>query len=413
MTPGGASGDQTSEVRGAVTALLAKRAAALAAKDKNAWLASLADTGSPFAAAQASLFDRLVALPVAGLTARQLTLTPTTPPGSASSTSTLSSPAAGPAGTYVAAATLAYRFAGYDQGERSFAVSYVVSPASSGWRLSGPGPGRTDPQPFDLVGATSVSSPATLVIGDVAPARLEAYRALGDAAQAPIEAAWGQARPSVIVAPGTMAELEAQLGRGSYAGIAQVAAITDGPVHTGEPAQSDRVYLNPDVMATLSADGRKVVVTHELTHVTIRGSTTRPVPIWLSEGYADAVAYSGTGLAPRAVAADLLQLVRDGKGPTALPTSSDFDPSRGPIDPTYNAAWLAVLLIHDRFGQEKLTDVYRAVSGGPTADATVTGSADDLTRQAFQTVLGVSQDDFVTDWKAYLEQLARPSPPGL
>lgn len=389
-TSGSSSSDPTADVRAAVTTVLAQRAASVAAKDKDAWLASLADSGSPFGAAQASLFDRLVAMPVSGLIPRQVSLDPSTAAADA----------------YVANVQLAYRFAGYDQGDRAFAVSYVVTRAPAGWRLSGPGPGRTDPQPFDIDGATSVSSPATLVIGDVAPQTLRAYQDLGDAAQEPITAAWGQARPSVIVAPKTTAELEAQLGRGSFAGLDQVAAITDGPLKTGEPAQSDRVYLNPDAVGRLSADGRRVVVTHELTHVTIRGSTTRPVPIWLSEGYADEVAFRGTGLPPRTVAADLLALVQDGKGPTALPTSSDFDPSKGTIAPTYNAAWLAVLLIRDQYGQDKLTELYRAVSGGPTADAPVAGSAEVLTRQAFPAVLGVSQDAFVADWMAYLDRLA-------
>ena len=381
--------DPLAQVRGAVTALLDQRAAAVAAQDRSGWLASLADAGSPFGAAQAALFDRLVSLPVSGLTARQVTL-------ATSSTD----------GAYVANVVLAYRFAGYDQGDRSFAVSYLVGRSTDGWRLTGSGPGRTEPQPFDIEGATSARSPGTLVIGDVAPETLEAYRAMGDAARAPIESAWGQARPSVIVAPRTTAELEAQLGRGSFAGLDQVAAITDGPLTTGTPGQSDRVFLNPDAVGRLSAQGRAIVITHELTHVTVRGSTTRPVPIWLSEGYADEVAYSASGLPPRTVAANLLALVRAGKGPTALPTTSDFDPAKGPIDPTYNAAWLAALLIRDRFGPDQLAGFYRAVAGGPTRDTAVTGSPADLTRAAFPAVLGVTQDDFVADWRAYLARLA-------
>ena len=388
-TPVSTTSDPKTEAHDAVAALFAQRAAAMVAKDKGAWLGSLADTGSPFAAAQASLFDRLVGMPVSGLTARQLSLTD-----------------AAAADTVVANVKLGYRFTGYDQGDRSFAASYLVSRTSAGWRLVGPGPGPTNVQPFDLDGATTLSTPGTLVIGDVPLATLQAYQALGEAARGPIGQAWGQARPAVIVAPASGAELEAQLGRGSVAGLDQVAAITDGPLPSGEPAQSDRVYLNPDAMGRLSTDGRRVVITHELTHVTVRGSTTRRVPIWLSEGYADEVAFADSALPPKTVAADLLALVRDGAGPSTLPTASDFDPAKGTIAPMYSAAWLAVQLIRDQHGAGRLTDFYRAVSGGPTPDPAVTAAPDELTRQAFTSVLGVSQDAFVADWTAYLTRLA-------
>jgi hypothetical protein len=269
------------------------------------------------------------------------------------------------------------------------------------------GPGRTDVQAFDLPGLASVRSPSTLVIGDVPTPTLQTYLELGDAGRARMEKAWGSARPSVIVAPKTVDELRAQLSRASFPGLEQVAAITDGPLSSGQPAQSDRVFLNPEAFAKLSATGRSVVITHELTHVTVRGSTTRPVPLWLSEGYADGVAFATTELPTRTVAADLLAQVRAGKGPTRLPTAADFDPGNGSISVTYNAAWLAVVRIRDTYGADRLTAFYRAVSGGPTPDPGVTGSADDLTAQAFLSVLGVAEDAFLRDWKAYLASLAR------
>ena len=45
--------------------------------------------------------------------------------------------------------------------------------------------------------------------------------------------------------------------------------------------------------------GRDVVLTHELTHATVRASTTRAVPDWLAEGFAEFVAYDAVALPER------------------------------------------------------------------------------------------------------------------
>ncbi|MEO7234280.1 MAG: hypothetical protein ABIW80_02780 [Lapillicoccus sp.] len=404
---GTTSVDPATDVELAVRRLAAARAAAVAAQDKAAWLATVADPGSSFGAAQASLFDRLVALPVTGLTAGEITVT--APAFAATApTAPIASHAVGPVSGdgWVANLQLAYRFAGYDQGDRTFRVSYAVMRTADGWRLAGPGAGRTDPQPFDLVDATSLRSPSTLVIGDVPTATLQTYLDLGDAARQRIEQAWGSARPGVLVAPRTTDELQGQLGRGSIAGLQQVAAITDGPLSAGAPAPSDRVYLNPAAFARLSPAGRGVVVTHELTHVTVRATTTRPVPIWLSEGYADQVAYAASGLSQATVAAELFTRVRAGQVPDALPDVQAFDPARGALSPVYNEAWLAVVLLRDTYGATALNAFYRAIAISRPGDPSATASTDERTRTAFGDVLGVTQDAFVADWRAYLVRLA-------
>jgi hypothetical protein len=390
-------------VQEAVATLVTARAAAVTGRNRAAWLATLADPGSSFGADQAGLFDRLVSLPVSGLTATAVTVAPATPAtGAATSAPTQTAVAQ----DWVADLRLVYRFDGYDRGDRTFRVSYALARTSGGWRLAGVGPGPTDAQPFDLVGARSLRSASTLVIGDVPDGTLQTYLELGDAARPRIEQAWGSARPGVLVAPRTTDELQAQLGRGSIAGLDQVAAVTDGPLTTGTPAASDRVYLNPGAFAKLSPAGRGVVITHELTHVTVRGTTTRSVPIWLSEGFADDVAFAASGLPVKTVAADLFVQVRAGQVPTALPGVQDFDPARGAISPVYNEAWLAVMLLRQTYGATTLSSFYRAVAGGPTGDPSVTGTADERTRMAFVDVVGVTQDAFVTAWRADLVRLA-------
>ena len=65
----------------------------------------------------------------------------------------------------------------------------------------------------------------------------------------------------------------------------------------------------------------------------IRSSTTRPAPLWLSEGMADYVGYLGLGLPRSRVAAPWLAKVRAGTAPRRLPSDADFDPARTRIAP--------------------------------------------------------------------------------
>jgi hypothetical protein len=152
--------------------------------------------------------------------------------------------------------------------------------------------------------------------------------------------------------------------------------------------------------------GRRVVITHELTHLAARSSTTSATPIWLTEGMADYVGYSGLVLPRDRVASDLLVLVRAGKGPKALPTETEFDPSKSRIATSYSASWLAVSRLVDLYGQAKVVAFYRAVGSVPA------GGGDQPTSEAaaataFPRSFGVSQAKFVDDWKRYLRTLAQ------
>ena len=165
--------------------------------------------------------------------------------------------------------------------------------------------------------------------------------------------------------------------------------------------------INPEAFNEVGGDGRRVVITHELTHVATRSSVTWPVPIWLSEGMADYVGYSGLGLSRTRVASELLTLVRQGKGPEALPTADDFDPARTKIAPSYSASWLAVSRLVDIYGQAKVVSFYRAISGRPTVNQEVQFDPDVAAVQAFPQSFGVSEAQFVDGWKRYLHTLAQ------
>src|SRR4029079_9191570 len=208
---------------------------------------------------------------------------------------------------------------------------------------------------------TVVRSATTLVVGSGPQSRLRPYLALGNLAVKRVDAVWTPQWNSrlVLVVPGTAAQMAEQVGQDKDQ-VAQVAAVTDGPFDLQGRAGADRVVVNPSAFARLVPRGRQVVVTHEATHDAIRASATRPVPLWLSEGMADFVGYRDSGATRTQVAAALLARVRAGRGPKALPSAADFDPSRTTIAPSYNAAWLAVNRIVDRYGTSALVRFYLA-----------------------------------------------------
>ena len=107
-----------------------------------------------------------------------------------------------------------------------------------------------------------------------------------------------------------------------------------------------------------SPAGKQVVVTHEATHVAIRATTNRPVPLWLSEGMADYVGYRDIGATrSRGRRRPARPGPRRQGSRGSLPAAADFDPARTTIAPSYNAAWLAVTRIVDRFGARRPGEV--------------------------------------------------------
>ena len=110
----------------------------------------------------------------------------------------------------------------------------------------------------------------------------------------------------------------------------------------------DRVSVNPRVWPSLDALGRRVVLTHELTHIASRGDTGAQTPRWLQEGFADYVGFAGTGVAPTVIAAELAGDVRAGRLPRRLPGNRRFAGSSPRLAQAYQQGWLACLLIAAR-----------------------------------------------------------------
>ena len=182
----------------------------------------------------------------------------------------------------------------------------------------------------------------------------------------PVSAVW--------VAPQEDATAGRVLGEdvGSLAGVA---GVTDGPLEEGEPAGADRIVVVPGAWDSLTEQGRSVVMTHELTHASVRATTTRPVPLWLSEGFAEYVAYRTVDLDESVVAGPALRRFAAEGLPTDLPVAADFTAGAA-LAGAYAASLLAARTLADTRGQADLVRVYSEVAAPGAAGGTAAALTD-------------------------------------
>lgn len=144
-----------------------------------------------------------------------------------------------------------------------------------------------------------------------------------ETAVATVRAVWGGSHVGAVVvmppAIGTFGRWSRESGD-----VGQLPAVTIGPVVEGAATGSDRVLLNPLVWADLGAEGRRVVLTHEATHLVLRTDSGGIRPAWLEEGFCEFVAYAGSRLPETSVAAPLMRQVRDHGVPARLPAAEDL-----------------------------------------------------------------------------------------
>ncbi|MFF4338590.1 hypothetical protein ACFY00_01480 [Kitasatospora sp. NPDC001540] len=261
---------------------------------------------------------------------------------------------------FTVGAELGYRLSGVDDYpallERQ--VELVREPA--GWRVARETPTGAA-APWDLGTVQAVEGRHGLVLGLGDGAELTALAELADRAMPAVEAVWGPSGARLVL---ELPLTEQQFARrmdvsaDAYQGIAAVTlAVGGAPVHT--PA--DRIVVNPDAYRQLSELGRRVVVTHEATHVATRADTKPWTPLWLSEGVADYTGYLGAGRTARQIAPELTKDVRAGRVPAALPADDAFTAGAADIAQAYEQAWMACDLIARRYGQDRLVALYRTV----------------------------------------------------
>ena len=349
--------------------------ASVASRDADA-AAALAE-GPPGADLLRTVVDNAQALDVADFTLRYVDET-----GSTSA-----------AGAWTAAVDMTWRFAGFDQEPVHAEVLVGFDGTGDGASITGFGGGdrRT---PLWLTSPLEVrrgGDSLVLVDGSVADAdRIAAQAAAAVPAVREVLPGWSGGL--VVEVPGNAAGLDAMLAAepGTYANIAAVSTTVDG---TLTPTSPTHVFVNPDLYRELGAVGEQVVMTHEATHIATGAPISSGIPLWLLEGFADYVALRGTDLPLSTTAGQVIAQVRADGVPDALPGPAEFDASATHLGASYEAAWLACLVVADLAGEDALVRIYDDVRAGGGIGAALRASA------------GIDQSELIRRWQGRLETL--------
>ncbi|ONI70187.1 hypothetical protein BWI15_25120 [Kribbella sp. ALI-6-A] len=253
-------------------------------------------------------------------------------------------------------------------------------------------------RPIWALGSIDVAkSEHSLVISLDSQADADDYAEVTDRAVESVSKVWGRnwRQKAVVYLPSKQSQMENVLGaqQGTYT---QIAAVTMAELDTPQVGAPVRIVANPKLFDELGKQGRRIVLTHETTHVAST-ATASPVPLWLAEGFADYVAFTAVSVQDESAAKELFKAIRAGRVPKALPAPEAFAASSTELPQAYESGWLACRLIAEREGQSKLVKFYRTVH----ASKSPTGLAD-----AFRTVLGTTEQQFVADWQNYIKRLA-------
>jgi hypothetical protein len=389
------TGQQTNNAavgqRAAIGDLLERRGRAVRDHDKAAFLALIDPTAEQFRVDQGKLFDRLAHVPLSDWTYELAGDGPALPKDRSVQL---------PKGSTIARVRLDYRLTGSDsQVEREQYLTLV--PRGGQWLIAGNDDAaasglKTETDIWDLGPVRVLRGKSSLVLGDAPEKELRRLAAEADMGVHDVGVVWKRewSRQPVIVFPKSQSEMATLIGNDGK-GLSQIAAVTTGSFESGL-SKGDRVVVNPEAWRTLGSLGRRVVLAHEMTHLATRAITVDDVPIWLSEGFADYVAYRAVEVPTNVVAGDVLDAVRAGKGPEKLPEDAEFDAARGDIAAAYEGAWLACRMIAERYGQKRLIALY--VSYADSKSVPPAGQ--------IKSTLDISEAQLVKQWRAYLEARA-------
>ena len=380
----------------ALRARLARRSDAVLHHDRAEWLGTLDPRHRAFRRQQAQLFANLAGVPLASWS---YTFDPTSdqPPNHATARyhATVWAPA-----TFA----LHYQLRGFDPRPTNLAQFPTFVQRHGTWYLTSltdfTAQGEMSSRElWDYGPVVVVRRPRVLVLGH--PALQSTMGLIADEAAADIPrvtAVWGKswARRVVVLVPTTQRELSKVVDdSGNLDHIAAV-ATAEVQTHPGHPDPvGDRGGINPDNWPKLSSLGRRIVLTHELTHVATRSVTGAAMPTWLAEGFADYVGYLGSGVPTSFAAQELAADVRVGHVPSRLPEDPQFDGNSKRLSQAYEGAWLACRLIAERHGQAALVRFYRVVG-------TSSSSQSEALAAASTEVLHEPFDRFTREWRGFL-----------
>jgi hypothetical protein len=397
-TPGAAvtGGPAPADVA-AVLAVLGRHAGALTDRDAQAWALNLDDSvaAAGYTGRQRQVFANLAQVPLASW--RYVLVAPVTDPN-------VLAPAAARLGgpVVIVHVELQYALADVDPEPTGKQLWLTGVRRGDSWKLAADDDvaaagGASWRGPWDFGQLLVERSPHTLVLTH------SAHRQDGPVFAALVE----QALPSVIrvwgrdfhdqiavLIPDTAEEFAAVTGDDADSHDLAAVAVAD-QVRPDGTVLGARIVLNPTNLARLDAAGRRLLISHELTHVAARAVTSDQMPVWLIEGLAEYVGNLGSAMPVRRAATELAAEVRAGTVPTALPTSADFTSGRR-LPQAYEQAWLACRLIADRAGQAGLVRFYRAVADAARVNP------DNAVAIGLRQVLRTDLAAFTAAWRSYL-----------
>lgn len=382
----------------AVSEVLARRATAVMTHDSAGWRSTLDPEHPAFVRKQMQVFRNLRRVPFASWdydfdADRALTANKRTRRYDAT--------------TYAPAnLTLEYRLRGFDRRATSLSQYPTFVLRSTGWYLTSfddyrARGDRSSTDLWDYGPVVVVRTGKVLVLGHPSARSLMDGIAVEVAADIPrVSAVWGRHWPerAVVLVPATQRELGRVVD--DYGDLDNIAAVATAEVQIGSGRPDpvgNRIGINPANWPRLSLLGRRIVLTHELTHVATRAVTSAATPTWLAEGFADYVGYLGSGVPTAFVAQDLGAAVRESRAPRRLPTPKAFDGASARLSLAYEGAWMACRLIAQQWGQSALVRLYGAVARSRLDPAT----AMDLTMRR---VLHVSTAQFTARWRGYVQR---------
>ncbi|WTW94493.1 hypothetical protein OG216_14345 [Streptomycetaceae bacterium NBC_01309] len=387
----------------AIARLLERRATAMRTHDRAAYLATIDPGAKAFHDVQAAAFDNAAQIPFASWDYELVAADAFTLPAQRLATF-------GGTTVFTAQVDLTYRIDGFDSAPVRSPQYLTFVLRDGAWLIAADTDGADQGmggavQVWDLGPVSVLRGDSGIVLGVGDKTDLRSYQKDMDVAVPDVHKVWGRAwaGKAVVIVPANQEQMARLLGAEPQKYV-RIAAVTTGERGADtESAAADRVIVNPDAFRELGAVERRVVMTHEITHVASRAFTRNWTPTWLSEGFADYVGYLNSGQTIRSAAPELRRDVREGRVPQTLPTDEQFETTQEALPQAYEMGWLACRMIAERWGEEKLVEFYRAVGEAPSDGA---GQPDQKSRltSAFVSVLRISPAEFTTEWVAYVQE---------
>jgi hypothetical protein len=367
--------------------LLARRANAVLAGDRAAFLATVDRRQRSWYREQTTLFERMRTAPFSAFAYRVLDQRADTRLRRRYRAEQVE----------VARVQARYRFRGQDASPVLARYSYTFALTRSGWRIAGDGDdqfrGRDDVEIWDGGPVRTVRSARTLIVhhpGQEALARR--LLRVADQAYAQVGAAWTGRweRKAVILVPRDEREAERLVGARD---LARVAAVASSSVESGaaERVLGNRIVVNTDNVGRYNDLNLQILITHEMTHVATR-TLGDGVPLLLVEGFADWAALKPLGYPFRVTRPALARLGRAGFDGD-LPSDREF---RGPqAAVAYDEGSAFCLWVAETAGPAKLRALYRQFAG---SDPPTSAQLD----RGFRRVLGISRRTAEGRWAAWV-----------